>query len=625
MDIRLADFLLAIKPTVTPELLRQAMVVGAQARLTAEAFEGGAFATARIDDAQLWDGAAAPEAGARLILAGRIALSAGEWDAAERLDPTGGLAARHLLHQALAHGQDGLVDYNGAATVILLDERAGEGTLVTDRLGAHPAFATVDGPLVVGSHPDAVAAVRAALGHPLAIDPVTAAELMCSGTSTHPHTHWRGLAQLDNGAVYRFPLREAQRLDKRTTYWTPAVLAGAEPLSHDAFVENLAEAMKTAGRLRSVNRLGPPAVLLSAGADSRAVLFSLSDPAAATAFTYYDVENPELIRARELAALAGARHVALQRSQDYYLAGAPESVRLSGGMWSIESGHHTGFVDAIRNAAKPGTLLTGCYADYLLKGIALSVKPRTIYGRSLPLMRLAPLEYPFHHAFCDLAPEAGRLVKARLAARFDAAFATGDRYAVEALRILPMCREADASGRLSLWRQLPVDPFMADRNILEAYGQQSIADKLSGIAFGQAVARVVGPRAAAVPNNNYNAPVGTGAVRRVAAFAGSSARRKTARLLLPPQDFQRSPIATYGSWPDLAEVLMRTDMAADWFGEIRRGDLMEMVPQERRAWSLEAYARRDLAQVLRLITLHLWREAVAGANRRVGVAASDGV
>jgi asparagine synthase (glutamine-hydrolysing) len=306
------------------------------------------WAVSRVDDFALWGPAWDHSSQTRVIIGGRIALEEGEWAAAERLPYQGGLAARHLLSRWLSHGAAGVSEYNGAALIVVIDERLREAHIWTDRMGLFPAFATDKCGAIIASHPDVIARLCAASGRPLAIDEVTIAEFLHTGASTFPHTYWREVRHLDAGRRFNLGFQAgSERLHERERYWTPAFLNGEPPLAREPFVEAFAHAFRAAGRRRSLSRLGRTAVLLSAGADSRGVLAAMRAPSEVDCYTYFDEPNEELRGAQKIAALAGARHFPLHRPADYYVANAAETVRLSGGMWSIESGHHTGFAKTI--------------------------------------------------------------------------------------------------------------------------------------------------------------------------------------------------------------------------------------------------------------------------------------
>jgi hypothetical protein len=440
-------------------------------------------------------------------------------------------------------------------------------------------------------------------GHKCEFDPVTMAEFLRTGTSTHPHTYWQGITHLDAGTHYRFPYGAKPRLAERSVYWRPAYCDPQPSLDRGELVARLADALQAAVRRRTQARLGSVAVMLSAGADSRCALFAARDPAQATCYTLYDEENPELEGARRLALAAGARHIALKRGPDYYIENAADAVRLSSGMWSIESAHFGGMVDIIR-MGQPGVLLAGNYAHYLFKGLALNRQHHRIFGRALPLFQVSDFQHQFYLPFCPIGTEWTKRVEERLDARFfDDGCTPRDVCKTEYSRLAPLAREGDASTDLCLWRLLPYDPMMLDRDLLDVYGRMSVRDKLCGIPYGMAVARVVGSAGVAVPNNNYGAKIGSDKFGRVAGFLWASFKRKLRRSK-HPFELDSSSVATLAAWPCLPRIVELSAGLRDWLANLPVGQaelLFDMVGEERRAWSMGDWACRDTTLVLRMI------------------------
>lgn len=569
---------------------------------------GLVWAVSRVDDPVLWAPAFDPNSQTRVLLAGRCAFEPAEWAAAERLPYEGGLAARLILAQWLEAGAEGVERLNGAALVVVIDERTREAHVWTDRMGCFPAFAWTGRGFVMCSHPDVVADALSRTGSAPTFDPISMAEFLQTGMATPPYTYWHGVEQLDAGTRHRFRYGDSHRPVERSRYWLPAYFDTAPIADRREIVDRLTGALRKAVRRRTQARLGPVAVMLSAGADSRAALFSACDPNSVTCYTFYDEPNAELNGARRLAAAAGAAHIALQRDPDYYIRHAAEAVRLSGGMWSIDSAHVGGFTQQIL-ANTPGVLLTGCYADYLFKGLAFNRRNRRLFGRALPVYTLSPFRHQYYLSHIKINNQWKQRVYARLADRFPHAMQTkSDPRHIEYLRIAPLSRESDASGRLLLWRTLPIDPVMVDADVLDVYGLMSVENKLSGVAFGMAVARLVGQAGKRVPNNNYGAPIGANEAVRIAAFLTGSVRRKVTGFRQP---YERDPasVATVGSWPYFPRIVERSPRLRDWHASLppEQAELLfDIVGEERRDWSMSDWAARDPTLLVRLFTASLW-------------------
>lgn len=609
----MSDLFLSTDPATNAGVLNSELRFSDRTHVETGVDDGFAWAVSRVDDFGLWGPAWDARSQVRILLGGRVALEESEWAAAEKAPFVGGLAARHLLARWLHGGVRALAEFNGAAVVIVLEPQDGRAHVFTDRLGFFPIFARNERHVTLCSHPDLIARLEAHHGRPPAVDAATIAELLHTGSPSHKHSLWTGIRHLDPASHYVVHSRPSGVLEAGQAYWRPAHMDGAAPLPRRAFVDAFAEALRAAGRRRTQGRLGKVALLLSAGADSRAVLGAAAHPSEVDCYTYYDEPNPELAGAHKIAALAHARHIPLHRAPDYYVAHAEETVRLSGGMWGIDGGHHTGFVDAIQQTSDPGVLLTGEFCDVLFKGVTVNRRHYTLFGKNLPLFAPAPFE---HEYYLPLAPVADAWMGA-VNARLDEATppaARNDQRLVQWLRSVPVSRFGAASSILVLWRTMPFDSIFADRDVAEIYGRMSVADMVSGIAFGQAVAKVAGPRIAAVPNNNFGSPVGTDEVGRLISFLLASAGRKLRGVSSAGQSNDPNSVATVGSWPNLTKVALNSAPMRAWFRAIPDqcdGLLCSMLPPERRAWSYEQFATGDKFQFYRLITASLWLRRAA--------------
>lgn len=576
----------------------------------------------RVDAPKLWAPAYDPQSGVRALIGGRIAPDEAEWKVAEGLPYEGGLACRILIERWLQGGKQAVQALNGGALIVVIDERKRTLHVWTDRMGFYPAFAWTGGGFLLCSHPDVAADALEAAGHPLKFDAVTMAEFLRTGTATHPHTYWRGIRHMDSATHSEFDFGVSQRLRASTVYWQPAYMRG-EPYLTDRreIVDRLATALKTAVRRRTLPRLGKVGVLLSAGADSRTALFGACEPSAVTCYSVYDEPNAELRGARNLAHAAGAEHKTFRRSKDYYIEQAPEAVRVSGGMWSVDSAHFGGFCSAFAQD-EIGVLLTGCYADYLLKGLSYNRAQRKLAGRYVPLYELSTYSHEWYQPFARVEVRWQQATEARLNIRYASAdLSILSQSRMEYLRLAPMMREADVSGRLILRRKSGHDFIMADHDVLDMVCSITPQEKVSGIAFGMAVEKVTGSRANHVLNNNYSARVGASEWQRVSSFVKASVLRKIRRQG-GGQPYERDPysVATVGSWPYFPRVINLSERLRAWRSELpaEQDDLLfGMLGPERRAWSIDDWANRDAMLFLRLYTASLWLSQTSRALARV--------
>lgn len=585
--------------------------------------EGLTWIVTRVDSQELWAPARDPVSGICALLGGRIAPEEEEWKAAEALPFRGGLACRLVIDRWLKGGAKAVEALNGGAQIILTDERERALHVWTDRMGFYPGFASLSHGFLLCSHPDVAAEALEAAGHTCAFDPVTMAEFLRTGTATHPHTYWKDIHHLQPATHFEFEFGSTPRLREKGIYWLPAYMRGEPYLTgRSEIVERLAAALSSSVAKRTLPRLGKLGVLLSAGADSRTALFGACAASRATCFTLYDEVNPELRGAKALADGASAKHVGIQRSKEYYFEHAPEAVRVSGGMWSIESAHHTGIKEALLSE-DIGTVLSGCYADYMLKGITYNSRNKQFLGRNIPLYEFAPFQYEWHHPHCRISPAWDAHVELRLQTRYSITAPTGERMhsAIEYARLMPIVREPDAAGRLYLRKTTPVDHFMSDNDVVDMFGRIVPREKLNAIPFGMAVDRIAGRRARHVLNNNYGARVGASEWERVASFVIASLKRKIRRQG-GGQPYERDPnsIATVGSWPYFPRAIKLSERLRAWRAGMPREQedlLFTMVGAERRTWPLHAWADHEAFLFLRLYTASLWLSQNSRALRRV--------
>ena len=560
----------------------------------------------------LWAPARCEIRGVTAVVVGRTALEPAEWDAAADLPFEGGLAARHVLRDWFAGGAEAVERFNGAAAILIVEEQPLRVHVWTDRAGVMPLYTWRDRDgVVVGSTPDSIASVAASLGRTLPLDQVTVAEFVMTGRATHPFSYWEGIEQLDPGARHGWLPEAADQLLFSGTYWSPLDPTEGPLSSRNEIVAELADSLQRAIERRTHSRFGECALMLSAGADSRAILFGADDVSRLRCWTLLDEENAEVRGASRLATIAGAEHELLQRGAGFYIDEAATTVSVTGGMWSTESGHWAGFVETIM-ASAPGALLTGCYADYLFKGLALDRRHRRLLGRNLPLYRLDEPRprSSFYLPWFRLDEEWDQRVRERMEADLGKRRDSNERRALEAARLFPLSREGDAAGRNFLRRTTPFDPIMADRDVLHTFSRIGPDHRVNGIAFGMAVDRICGPTARSVLNNNHSTPVGATASRRVGVFLLHSLKRKLVKRMERSKNTAATGVASAGSWPDMGRVIAIHPGIGEWISARSSGErsfFERLLADKDIEWSRDWFARHPFL-FHRILTLCHWAD-----------------
>lgn len=562
----------------------------------------------RVDDLRLWGPASDNQSGVKVALGGRVAFDRALWRTAETLPFKGGLACRAILSEWLKN--PGGIDawLNGAFCAIIYDPRVHQLHVFTDRMGMFPVYLAEQGGFWLSSHPDVLADGLKEAGIPTEIDWTTIAEFLSTGSSVQPYTYYKAIRQMEAATHYIWNLNETASPPQSKSYWEPAYLHKMPKGTKESRIGDLAEAFKAAIHRRTYDFLGTTAVFLSGGADSRAMLFGVEQPQNVQCVTFFDEANAELETSRRLAEAAGARHHHWQRDFDYYGRTARDIVRISGGIWSFMDGHYLGFLDRI-TALNLGTVLTGCYADYMFKGLAFNGRYRTFLGKNIPLKELAPFNYEFYQPHLTLAKKWHSLVHERLDLRFTGCVSgqcPANPLAVEEKRLRPLSREPDSSGRAILWRTTPFDWAFGDNDVLKVYGQLSVEDKLNGIVFEKAVAKVVGKAGADIFNNNYRTCLGASEKRRKWQFLCGVAKRKLHRALGRHQE--SSGVATTGSWPDWSYYIAHSELISKLWMNPSHGEqelFLDFLGVDAWERATESWAH-DPHFFIRLLTLRLW-------------------
>ncbi len=555
-----------------------------------------------------WIPARDAQTGVAIAVVGRLAWDAQDWHAAAGLPDTGGSAARLLLDRWREGIAPFLLLLNGNAAVLVFDPGRRRLHLFTDRLGMVPLCVAGTTQPTLCSHPDVLADWLTARGNAVTLDETTLAEGIAAAVGVPPFTFYKEIQSLDPAAHYQFAWDEQTVRIEKTLYWTPSTEQQEAPES--VWVERTVSALTQSVHRRTHDQAGKVGVFLSGGADSRALLYAAEHPQDLTTLTFADAPNPESAVAAQIARSVGARHELMLRDFDHYGASALESIRITGGYWSIKDNHFQGFLPALE-AYHLDSLLTGSYADYLLKGLALNTMPLTIAGRSWPIGRLAPFSFEFYQLHSPIAPHWRSLVQERLEARFPVEVRERP-HLVEDLRLRPLWREADGIEPTWLQRMMPWDPPFSDRAIIELYDQLPRALKLNGRVFRQAVQRLASPLQRKIPDNNHGGPVDASPACIVAHVLWrrlqGKGRRRWRRWRGSPAE---TTLAMSGSWPNFARYITDSRLIhALWANPSPRArecftDILSEDPWARPmvAW---AQSERKMQLFLRLLTFKLW-------------------
>ena len=552
------------------------------------------------DDLRLWGPYLSPGGDLAVALCGRLAFEESVWKQAQTVQGEGGLAAKAVSEIYRREGPAGLEQLDGNFVLLVHDRIARKIYLVTDPAGIMPAYGCLDErPPVYSSHPDALAD---ATGERRNWDEVSLAEFALKGELTAPFTYYSRLRALDFGSIHTFDLQGgAVKLAKRRRYLNLQAAPYPEE-EEQAIAELLAQSFQRSLRRRTYSFLGKPGVGLSGGLDSRTVLCAIPDRDQVISFSTYDEENVEFRIARQIARAAGVEFVPIRRDWNLYAGQAEMGVRISGGMGCFSCNHYLGLRDQFRDLGIVN-LLTGCYCDYLFKGLGLNRQMNRWTMRE----RLGDFKQEHYFKHYHSRTPLGQKVEERLASSVPRSLwnqkGLSGILEVERRRVLPLNYEGDNAQRVIPQRVMGWYVPVADRSMVEIHCRATPSMKLNRSMFARTVARVCDAGVAAIPDANTGAPVNASVPREVAQIYSLKIANRLKRLT--------GARGTSGSWmnwhgylktnPKIKEMWERPNPVAwDFFEKVFGPGRVQR--------SLDNFPAEDLELYLQLITLKLWFE-----------------
>lgn len=596
----MGDFVLDLRPQAQRESAKAAKLLAFTPRSRSSVLETATWSLVltSTDRPDLWGPYTSP-GGLIVAIAGRIALDESQWQAAESMAGEGGLAAKAVGRIFQESGMEGVERLGGNAALLVYDPEARRLYLMTDAAGAFPVFrVTADHLPVFGSHPDVVAAVA---GVAREYDEVSMTEFLLTSTVTPPHTYYRRVKFVDQGTLLTFDLgtRDQVLPPRLRKYFEPSLVADANASEED-LAEELAVAFRRAVQRRTLPRLGRTAVALSGGLDSRAVLASVANPENVFAFCVYNEPNRELLTAQAIAEALRTRFLPWQRDPEYYGRTADQGVRISGGMGTFANNHFLGVLDRLHQEGADN-LLTGCYCDYLFKGLPLNRTAHWLTGRE----QLAPFRQQFYFSHHLRPTPFQKEIRERLESRVPQEFQAQDNpqkiLQVEARRTFPLCYEGDNQQRVVPQRVSGWYLPMADRAILDVYCRIPSRYKLNRSVYSKAVRRLCRGAVETVPDANTGARVGAPWTTELITTQWARLKRKMGR-------FQKK-LGTDGSWPDWHQYVRQSKCLADLWGRpnapAKDFFLRVLSPADVRSRAVD-YQGKDTFFFVSLLTLKLW-------------------
>jgi len=475
---------------------------------------------ATVGSERIWGIGKDPNTGVTVAVGGRPVFGRRAWKKADDSSLGGGLISRIIIDRYLSSSLRKIKhDVNGRYAIVVWDPGTSICTVVTDKMGIFPLYYSEGKGVHICSHADVLADIIRLDDQrkPPSIDPITGAEAICRSESVHPHSFYEEVKQLDPASAYAIDqksIRQSKKLElrKEEEYWKPSYLKGEVKKDKEKLIDRLARAFKSAIKRRSHSMFDNIGVMLSGGIDSRAVFLGLDNPSQAHALTYVDNKSSseDWKIAKKLTSTVGAEHTPLLMNRYHYLEKFKESVGVGAGMWSIATDHIMPFIKKIKEIGLD-VLLSGCYCDYMFKGLADNLKNKSLFGLKLRQKKIASFDYEYYYGHHNASEKMQSKIESRWKKRYRKCIVSEipkSIYHAENLRLRPMSREADIMGRFILMRYLPWNLVISDNDILNVYEEIPISIKSNPSFFREVVQKVTPKWASSVELSGINSRIG---------------------------------------------------------------------------------------------------------------------
>ena len=277
---------------------------------------------------------------------------------------------------------------NGAFSILVIDHNLNKIITINDKLGIYPIYIYGIDNLQSFEFSSNFMTLVNNVKKKINIDRVSIAEFLKKGFIYHPNTFYKEIKTLDNGSY------SILDFDKKEIIIKKYFKVNSKPVyDFDYLVNKLSKALSKSIERRTVKPFGKKVVFLSGGTDSRMIIANSSDPNI-DAITLYTEENHEIKVTKNIAKLLNVKHQLIKRDIDYYFNSFDSSIKINGGRSLPIDDHFLNLKNDIR-IKKYDTILTGCYADWMFKGIALDRKQISFFTFKLPLYKLQNFHYNF--------------------------------------------------------------------------------------------------------------------------------------------------------------------------------------------------------------------------------------
>ncbi len=499
----------------------------------------------------------------QLMILGRPAIEVSDWAKFDNFEEN--YITKFLIKKYIdLEINDFCNQLNGAFSVLVIDYKLNKLLIITDKLGIYPIYTYGIDHLSSFQFSSNFKTLLDNINEKVNIDIVSIAEFLKKGFIYHPNTFYQEIKTLDHGSYCVLDFNEKKIIKKR--YFQ---VSEKPNFNFDYLVKELSKALSRSIERRTLKYFGKKVVFLSGGTDSRMILANSADPKT-DAITLYNQENHEIKITKNIAKLLNTKHELIKRDENYYLDSFDSSIKNNSGR-SLPIDDH--FLNLKNNdkIKKYDTVLTGCYADWLFKGIALDRKQLSFFliGK-LPLYKLKTFHYNFFAKRTLLKEKYETMIRERE----DQIFIDKESHLNnEIRRIFPLFQEETSSTRMTLQQFFSWDSIFSDNDVIKVYQQIPAKYKINSEVYDRAVSLILN-EVKNIPHANKKHKIGINKYYGAIIYIFSLLKNKILKLT---KIKKTNSVTGEGSWINFKEYTNNTKIKTLWMNSQNLEILKEML------------------------------------------------
>ncbi|KKU13518.1 MAG: Asparagine synthase [Parcubacteria group bacterium GW2011_GWC2_45_7] len=431
------------------------------------------------------------------------------------------------------------------------------------------------------------------------VDYTSIAEYMINVSMTYPYTAYLGIKEVSYASCIRIT-HDREVFASEFQYWQPSCRNNEGSSDIQGLSQELRKGILNAseGILDGKKNVG---LFLSGGIDSRALAGLMAHfEIKGKGITVTDVENTESGIAREVAKVNGLEHELFLRDPEYYPHVVGSYIGLEGPHSTFTRAVHLGFLDSIKSYGFDA-VLGGYMSDTLLKLHEANVTGKIFLGRHLgPLEKFDPTdstylrggkEYIKRFSFLFKPDILDEVIKRRKETMEYWNNLREDGSAWEWSWMWPFSRnQHNANLTTNIFNYSSFEVF-TDRSVIEIARVASQKIKINGKLFNKAMWTFL-RKTAHIPNAVTQLPLFRSSWLNEIIITAKHLPPRRWMFKAPLEMCASNPIATYGSWPDLARLWGASGVLKELRSEYDAFDLEKeiMFPHIKSVFDFDLYS-----------------------------------